>query len=298
MVRPWYRSIFTNLRDGLLPLKRVPVQRPSEREQRIFELNDALTLPWYRSIFTNVRSALSPKKLPPLELTSKPEPANDIWGFYNYKRSGALGSSVLHMVFIGLIVTVAISERRYGSEQPKVQHQVMPVLSEPEALVFPSSSTEVVGGGGGGGDRDNLPATKGRLPKSSMQQLTPPLVVVRNSTPQLRFEPTVLVPPEIKLSHTNLPGLGDPVATIPNGPFSNGTGSGGGIGSGSGGGVGSGTGPGVGPGRGGGAGGRRAGRTSDPLAPRSGERVRERGQEGVRDGPTASSPPACGTCRS
>jgi TonB family protein len=81
------------------------------------------------------------------------------------------------------------------------------------------------------------------------------MVVVRNQNPKLAVEPTVVVPPEIKLAQNNLPNLGDPQAAIPNGPLSNGTGTGGGIGSGSGGGVGSGKGPGVGPGEGGGIGG-------------------------------------------
>ena len=39
------------------------------------------------------------------------------------------------------------------------------------------------GGGGGGGDRDKLDATKGKLPKFSMQQLAPPAVVIRNDNP-------------------------------------------------------------------------------------------------------------------
>jgi len=88
-----------------------------------------------------------------------------------------------------------------------------------------------------------------------MEQITPPMVVVRNENPKLAVEPTVVVPPQIKLAMNSMPNLGDPMAAIPNGPLSNGTGSGGGIGSGSGGGVGSGEGPGVGPGRGGGIGG-------------------------------------------
>jgi TonB family protein len=70
----------------------------------------------------------------------------------------------------------------------------------------------------------------------------------------LALEPTVVVPPQVKLAY-NTPNLGNPTATIPSGPPSNGTGSGSGIGSGSGGGIGSGTGPGVGEGHGGGTGG-------------------------------------------
>src|ERR1700745_1073749 len=88
-----------------------------------------------------------------------------------------------------------------------------------------------------------------------MQQITPPMVVVRNPNPKLAVEPTVVVPPQIRLAMNSMPNLGDPMAPIPKGPLSNGTGAGGGIGSGSGGGVGSGEGPGVGPGRGGGIGG-------------------------------------------
>src|SRR5215831_7033921 len=88
-----------------------------------------------------------------------------------------------------------------------------------------------------------------------MEQITPPAMVVRNEHPKLAVEPTVVVPPQIKLAMNNVPTLGDPMSHLPSGPPSNGTGSGGGIGSGSGGGVGVGTGPGVGEGRGGGIGG-------------------------------------------
>ena len=39
-----------------------------------------------------------PKKQPPLVLTSKPIPVKDIWGFYDYKKNGALGSTVVHIL--------------------------------------------------------------------------------------------------------------------------------------------------------------------------------------------------------
>jgi len=87
-----------------------------------------------------------------------------------------------------------------------------------------------------------------------MEQLAPPTVVVRNEHPKLAVEPTVIVPPQVKLAMT-MPNLGDPTSHIVTGPPSNGVGYGGGIGSGVGTGVGSGTGPGVGPGSGGGIGG-------------------------------------------
>jgi TonB family protein len=126
-------------------------------------------------------------------------------------------------------------------------------LVDPGDLPVLKASKTQVGGGGGGGDRDVLNASKGKLPKLAMQQITPPVVVIRNDHPKLAVEPTVVIPPEVKLASNNMPNLGDPMAgaVLP----SNGTGAGGGIGSGSGGGVGSGKGPGFGPGEGGGTGG-------------------------------------------
>ena len=132
--------------------------------------------------------------------------------------------------------------------------QTVTLIAPDDIPALPPSKTQA-GGGGGGGDRDKFEAPKGKLPKLAMEQITPPAMVVRNDHPKLAVEPTVVVPPQIKLAATNLPNLGDPMSHLPSGPPSNGTGSGGGIGSGSGGGVGSGEGPGVGPGRGGGIGG-------------------------------------------
>src|SRR5260370_30805296 len=77
-----------------------------------------------------------------------------------------------------------------------------------------------------------------------MQQITPPMAVVRNLQPKLEVAPTIVAPP---LPQPNLADLGDPLSHLPSVP-SNGTGYGGGIGSGNGGGVGSGGWPRFGPG--------------------------------------------------
>jgi TonB family protein len=245
--RPWWKSVFDNIGEAFKnqgPVAKSPAS----------ELDAALARPWYQSIVTNIQDALFPKKLPPLELTSKPVPVRDIWGFYDNKRDGALVSTAVHVIMIAALIGGTLWARHHLNDAPKVQAQVMPLLNDNDIPALPPSKTQV-GGGGGGGDRDKLQAAKGKLPKFSMQQITPPMVVVRNDHPKLAVDPTVVVPPDIKLAQVNLPNLGDPQASIPNGPLSNGTGTGGGIGSGSGGGVGSGKGPGVGPGEGGGIGG-------------------------------------------
>jgi len=207
--------------------------------------------PLWKSLFQGLDEFFFPKKLPPLKLESKPIPVKDIWGFYNYKKNGAMGSTAAHVIVIALIIGGTILVRR-ALPKAEAKPQTAISLIDPGDYTLKPAPTQA-GGGVGGGDRDVLKASQGRLPKFSMQQITPPAAVIRNENPKLAVEPTVVVPPDIQVAQLKMPNLGDPKSTavIP----SNGTGSGSGIGSGSGGGVGSGTGPGVGPGTGGGMGG-------------------------------------------
>jgi periplasmic protein TonB len=222
-----------------------------EPELHLLLQNETLDEPVWKSLFRNIDEFFFPKKLPPLVLTSKPVPVRDIWGFYDYKRRGAFGSTAIHILAVLVIILATYFGRRIV-DVAKPKETVLLIAPDDLPVLPPSKS--VSGGGGGGGDRDKLQASQGRLPKQSMQQITPPMAVVRNLDPKLPVAPTIVVPPEIKLQQPNMPDLGDPMSHLPSVP-SNGTGAGGGMGSGSGGGVGSGEGPGFGPGRGGGTGG-------------------------------------------
>jgi protein TonB len=210
--------------------------------------------PLWKSLFRGLDDFFFPKKLPPLKLESKPEPVKDIWGFYNYKKKGALGSTAAHVVVIGLIIggTILV-QRRVTKVEAKPQSTTQ--LIDPGDFIPLKPAKTQAGGGGGGGDRDVLKASQGKLPKFSMQaQITPPAAVIRNFNPKLAVEPTIMVPPEIKIAqNSNMPNFGDPKssAVIP----SNGPGSESGIGDGSGGGIGRGNGRGLGPGEGMGTGG-------------------------------------------
>jgi periplasmic protein TonB len=229
------------------------VQNPlgPEPELHLLLSNQTLDEPLWKSLFRNVDDFFFPKKLPPLVLTSKPVPVRDIWGFYNYKGRGAAGSTVIHVLAVAVIIAgTYLGRKMIDVAKPK---ETVLLIAPDDLPMLPVSKT-VSGGGGGGGDRDKLQASQGRLPKQSMQQITPPMAVVRNLQPKLEVPPTIVVPPDVKLQQPNLPDLGDPLSHLPSVP-SNGTGYGGGIGSGNGGGVGSGEGPGYGPGHGGGTGG-------------------------------------------
>ena len=221
-----------------------------EPELHLLLSNQTLDEPIWKSLFRNIDDSFFPKKLPPLVLTSKPIPVRDIWGFYNYKGRGVAGSTVVHVLALALIIVGTYVGRKIVVAQPK---ETVVLIAPGDIPPLPPSKT-LSGGGGGGGDRDKLQASPGRLPKQSMQQITPPLAVVRNPQPKLAVAPTIVVPPDIHLQQPNMPDLGDPLSRLPSVP-SNGTGYGGGIGTGSGGGVGSGSGPGYGPGSGGGTGG-------------------------------------------
>ncbi|MFZ0418653.1 MAG: energy transducer TonB [Candidatus Sulfotelmatobacter sp.] len=178
-----------------------------------------------------------------------------IWGHYNnYRSNGLVGSAVVHVVLLALLLSGAIFGHQVVT---KVQQQetVTLIAPSPDSYALPVAK-KVVSGGGGGGDHDVLQAPKGRLPKLAMQQITPPSIILRNPHPKLAVEPTVVIPPQVRMAENNMPNLGIPsAAAMPSAPPSNGTGSGAGIGSGSGGGVGVGHGAGVGAGSGGGIGG-------------------------------------------
>jgi len=228
-----------------------PSQAGKEPELNLLISDAGFEEPLWKSLVRGLDDFFFPKKLPPLKLESKPEPVKDIWGssnnlIYAIVTSFA-GQCLLGAVVVGALVMIA--HRVVAAPTQKVTV----TLVDPGDLPVLKPGKTQVGGGGGGGDRDVLQASKGKLPKLSMEQITPPVVVVRNEHPKLAVDPTIVVPPQVQLASNNMPNLGDPMAhaLLP----SNGTGFGGGIGTGSGGGIGSGKGPGFGPGEGGGTGG-------------------------------------------
>ncbi|MGC1437544.1 MAG: energy transducer TonB, partial [Terriglobales bacterium] len=167
--------------------------RGGEPELNLLLSKDVLEEPLWKSLIQNIQELFFPKKQAPLVLTSKPIPVKDIWGFYDYKKNGALFSSVVHVIAIILIIGGTILGRRVVQQITKPA-EVVTLIAPDDIPPLPPSKTQA-GGGGGGGDRDILQASKGRLPKQSMQQITPPMVVVRNDHPKLAVEPTIVIPP-------------------------------------------------------------------------------------------------------
>ena len=138
-----------------------------------------------------------------MQLTSRPVKVRDIWGGYSYKKQGASLSLVVHALAIGGLIGLTI----LGAKAVKPEeHETVTLIAPPVSDYLPPISmkkNDVIGGGGGGGDHDKIPAVRGKLPKPAMEQITPPAMVVRNEQPKLTAEPTVVIPPQVKMPTMN-----------------------------------------------------------------------------------------------
>lgn len=164
----------------------------------------------------------------------------DGYGTYAVQSRNFYTSIILHTVALALLLYIT---HQVVVHRDKIAQVLGPVIEIGAYVPLPSAAKQT-GGGGGGGDRDKLQASHGAPPKFSMQQITPPTVVIRNDAPKLAVEQTVMVPPQVKITQQGPVGSLTSVLMVP----SNGTGYGSGVGEGCCGGVGAGNGRGVGPG--------------------------------------------------
>jgi protein TonB len=163
--------------------------------------------------------------------------------FATWVLSAKAMSAAIHIAVFSLLMMSFTSENVRSVIKSRIE------LIDPHLAPY-LATRALAGGGGGGGDR-STPVAKGQLPKPAAKQFVPPMIV--QNKPKLEIAPSIVAPPDAPLPASDAANWGDPLANL--GVFSNGTGSGGGMGNGSGGGVGSGTGVGYGPGDGAGFGG-------------------------------------------
>jgi periplasmic protein TonB len=219
-------------------------------------VNSKLAVSWgsnFGGFGTRIKEFFSPPKPAPLPPGIQAVKVKEIWSKdENFGTSQALAVG-LHIVVIGLLfVPIVFPPVTTPVEAKNKQLDVMPLDISPYMAKLPAGADKA-GGGGGGGDRSPLPPTKGRAPRFSYTQFTPPEATIKNPNPKLAMDPTLLGPPDLKVPNPPLSNMGDPLAAVVN--YSGGPGGGGGIGTGEGGGIGSGSGGGLGPGEGGGTGG-------------------------------------------
>jgi periplasmic protein TonB len=218
-------------------------------------VNKRLEVDWggnFGSFGERLKEFFVPSKPAPLPPGIRPIKVKDIWSKDENFGWTQLVAFAIHAGVVALLVTPFIISMTTPTKAKNKTVDTGIIDISPYIAKLPAGANKA-GGGGGGGDRSPEPPTKGRAPRFSMTQFTPPTAVIKNPDPKLPMEPTLLGPPELKVASPNLPNFGDPLAASVT--MSNGPGSGGGIGTGSGGGIGSGSGGGLGPGEGGGTGG-------------------------------------------
>jgi TonB family protein len=206
---------------------------------------DSLDQSWYRGILAAIREAIHSPELAPFDVTSKPVEVPRLWGFFGgHEKTAGAYSVLIHCAALAILFLL-------GSMQP-----VQRFVRRSTTLIMPDISPYLAapkrarsGCGGGGGARTALDASKGKLPKPTPKQFTPP-TATPPPDPKLVVPASIVAPDDIP--NIVASNMGDPLSKL--GIPSNGTGMGGGIGSGFGTGVGPGNGAGFGPGSGGGFG--------------------------------------------
>ncbi len=208
--------------------------------------------PFYKTFFQNLRDLIAPPKMAPFKGTSQPVKVRDIWTKDEVFSRAQVVSFVLHGSIILLVVLASIVRMTAAKSAAASNSTIMvPLDISPYTAKLPPGN-KPAGGGGGGGEHNPIAASKGKAPKFSAQQLTPPQLI-RNPTARLQVTPTLIGPDTLRVPSPDMDRWGDPLGKMIT--DSNGPGSGGGMGTGTGGGIGSGSGGGLGPGSGGGTGG-------------------------------------------
>ena len=245
-VDPWYRTLGNNLKAIVKPEpKSYVISSKPIATDLILE-----TQPWFKTVFSQLKYIFVKEERPDIQVTAQPVEVDEIFKEYKFRSSSLAFSMIAHVVVVFAIIFVPM----WLVKQVKKSTSTNVELLDPSQLTLNlPPKPEKSGGGGGGGRREVIPASKGKLPRPSDKQLTPPTPKIVNLDPVLAVEPTVIVPQLNSFPDINIANYGDPLG-IP-GPPSSGPGTGGGIGTGTGGGVGPGKGGGVGPGEGGGIGG-------------------------------------------
>jgi len=211
-------------------------------------VNSKLAVAWganFGGFGTRIKEFFSPPKQAPLPFAVKPIKVKDIWSKdenFGWSQVLAIG---LHIAVIGVLVIPIFTNVLPASTEAKdKQVNVTPLDISPYMAKLPAGNDKA-GGGGGANNHTLTPTSKGKLPKFTMTQFTPPQAKIENLNPKLAMDPSLLGPPDLKVPSPNMTNFGDPLAKSVTDSLGNGNGTG----------IGSGSGGGLGPGEGGGTGG-------------------------------------------
>jgi protein TonB len=211
-------------------------------------VNSKLAVAWgssFGGFGTRIKEFFSPPKQAPLPFAVKPMKVKEIWSKDENFGTSQMVAIGVHIALIGLLVIPIFTNVLPASTEANIKKvNVTPLDISPYVAKLPAGNDKA-GGGGGGNNHTLTPTSKGKLPKFSYTQFTPPQAKIVNENPKLAMDPSLLGPPDLKVMNNNMPNFGDPLAKSVTDSLGNGNGTG----------IGSGSGGGLGPGEGGGTGG-------------------------------------------
>jgi len=210
-------------------------------------VNSRLAVAWganFGGFGDRLRDFFSPPKQAPLPPGIRPVKVKDIWSKDENFGTSQILAVILHIGVIGLLVIPLFTNVLPASTEAKNKVTVTPLDISPYIAKLPAGNDKA-GGGGGANNHTLTPTSKGKLPKFSYTQFTPPQTKIQNLNPKLAMDPSLLGPPDLKIQSPNMANFGDPLAKNVTDSLGNGNGTG----------IGSGSGGGLGPGEGGGTGG-------------------------------------------
>ena len=211
-------------------------------------VNSKLAVAWgsnFGGFGTRLKEFFSPPKLAPLPFAVKPMKVKDIWSKdENFGWSQALAFGLHGGLILLAFVPIFWNVLPVSTQAKNKQIDITTLDISPYLAKLPAGADKA-GGGGGANNHTLTPTSKGKLPKFKMTQFTPPQAKIENLNPKLAMDPSLLGPPDLKVSSLNMPNFGDPLARNVTDSLGNGNGTG----------IGSGSGGGLGPGEGGGTGG-------------------------------------------
>src|SRR5947208_4551306 len=170
--------------------------RPEPTSKR--PVNSRLAVAWganFGGFGTRIKEFFSPPKQPPLPFAVKPVKVKDIWSKdenFGWSQVIAIG---LHVAVIALLVIPIFTNVLPASTEAKNKLVgVVPLDISPYLAKLPSGADKA-GGGGGANNHTLTPTSKGKLPKFTMTQFTPPQAKIQNLNPKLAMDPSLLVRP-------------------------------------------------------------------------------------------------------
>ena len=211
-VDPWYRTLGNNLKALIKPEpKSYSVTSKPIATDLILEQQ-----PWFKTVFSQLKYLFVREERPDVHVTAQPVEVDEIFKEYKFRSSSLAFSMMAHVVAVLAILFVPMWLVKQAA---KATNAHVELLDPSQLTLNLPPKPDKSGGGGGGGRREVIPASKGKLPRPSDKQLTPPTPKIVNLDPLLAVEPTVIVPQLNSFPNINIANYGDPLG-IPGPPSS------------------------------------------------------------------------------